>query len=244
MLIKDILEFNRKKYFGGAVQANWFYDNDMAADIASSYVFHGPKYHGVGETDHNDLRYKLYDTASYAHILFRKAYDDTNRFNMTIAGYGTGKSHLSVTLASLLSGHDEQLLIFGVGRDETGEDTGFEGGNQAENVHFPHIPDSHPEETLTDMKIVQDEIDNAGQERSQRKPAKSLAFELTALFPQNQEGDAEHQIRVNCDQIEEPPVLYVSFIDHNAVGKRLGPEMEVVGEHTQRKKASDNQRKP
>lgn len=109
MLIKDILEFNRKKYFGGAVQANWFYDNDMAADIASSYVFHGPKYHGVGETDHNDLRYKLYDTASYAHILFRKAYDDTNRFNMTIAGYGTGKSHLSVALASLLSGHDEQL---------------------------------------------------------------------------------------------------------------------------------------
>ena len=109
MLIKDILEFNRKKYFGGAVQANWFYDNDMVADIASSYVFYGPKYHGVGETDHNDLRYKLYDTASYAHILFRKAYDDTNRFNMTIAGYGTGKSHLSVALASLLSGHDEQL---------------------------------------------------------------------------------------------------------------------------------------
>ena len=109
MLIKDILEFNHKKYFGGAVQANWFYDNEMAADIASSYVFHGPKYHGVGERDHNDLRYKLYDTASYAHILFRKAYDDTNRFNMTIAGYGTGTSHLSVALASLLSGHDEQL---------------------------------------------------------------------------------------------------------------------------------------
>ena len=109
MLIKDILEFNHKKYFGGAVQANWFYDDDMVFDIASSYVFHGPKYHGIGETDHNDLRYKLYDTASYAHILFRKAYDDTNRFNMTIAGYGTGKSHLSVALAALLSGHNEQL---------------------------------------------------------------------------------------------------------------------------------------
>lgn len=66
MLIKDILEFNKKKYFGGAVQANWFYDEDKLADIASSYVFHGPKYHGVGQKETTNENYKLNDTATYA----------------------------------------------------------------------------------------------------------------------------------------------------------------------------------
>lgn len=110
MLIEDILEFNKKKYFGGAVQANWFYDFDKVADIASSYVFHGPKYHGVSETENVNTAYKLYDTASYVLSLLKKADDmESNRFNMTIAGYGTGKSHLSVALAALLSGHNEDI---------------------------------------------------------------------------------------------------------------------------------------
>ena len=39
----------------------------------------------------------------------RASETETNRFCMTIAGYGTGKSHLSVALASLLSGHDDEL---------------------------------------------------------------------------------------------------------------------------------------
>ena len=47
MQIRDILKFNKDKYFGGAVQANWFYDADKVSAIADSYVFHGPKYHGV-----------------------------------------------------------------------------------------------------------------------------------------------------------------------------------------------------
>ena len=95
MLIKDILEFNKKKYFGGAVQANWFYDVDKVADIASSYVFHGPKYHGVGQKETTNENYKLNDTATYALKLLKKSKEkESNRFNMTIAGYGTGKSHL------------------------------------------------------------------------------------------------------------------------------------------------------
>ena len=39
MLIRDILQFNKDKYFDGAVQANWFYDTDKVAAIADSYVF-------------------------------------------------------------------------------------------------------------------------------------------------------------------------------------------------------------
>lgn len=110
MRIGDIVEFDKKRYFGGAVQANWFYEEDKAMAIAQSYVFHGPKYHGVKESEAQDRRYKLYDTASYAKKLITMVDDpDRNNFCMTIAGYGTGKSHLAVTLAALFSGHNTEL---------------------------------------------------------------------------------------------------------------------------------------
>ncbi len=110
MRIKDILKFNKDKYFGGAVQANWFYDDSRVKAIADSYVFHGPKYHGVDKKEFQNTNYKLKDTATYALKLAKRASEtESNRFCMTIAGYGTGKSHLSVALASLLSGHDEEL---------------------------------------------------------------------------------------------------------------------------------------
>ena len=110
MQIKDIVEFDKSRYFGGAIQANWFYDPQKAKAIASSYVFHGSKYHGISESENANSKYKLFDTASYALDLFKRANDaDSNKFCMTIAGYGTGKSHLAVTLASIMSGHDERL---------------------------------------------------------------------------------------------------------------------------------------
>lgn len=110
MQIKDILKFNKDKYFGGAVQANWFYETDKVKAIADSYVFHGPKYHGVDGQELQNSNYKLKDTATYAMKLVKRASEtNSNRFCLTIAGYGTGKSHLSVALASLLSGHDEEL---------------------------------------------------------------------------------------------------------------------------------------
>lgn len=110
MKLKEILKFNKDKYFGGAVQANWFYETDKVKAIADSYVFHGPKYHGVNGQELQTTSYKLNDTATYALKLAKRASEtESNRFCMTIAGYGTGKSHLSVALASLLSGHDEEL---------------------------------------------------------------------------------------------------------------------------------------
>lgn len=110
MQISDILKFNKDKYFGGAVQANWFYDADKVKAIADSYVFHGSKYHGINQQKWQNTNYKLNDTATYAMKLAKRASEtESNRFCMTIAGYGTGKSHLSVALASLLSGHDEEL---------------------------------------------------------------------------------------------------------------------------------------
>lgn len=117
MQIKDVVEFDKNRYFDGAIQANWFYDVDKVIAITDSYVFHGPKYHGVSGSDNSNTRYKLYDTASYALDLLRRANDkDSNKFCLTIAGYGTGKSHLSVTLASLMSGHDNTLRNIAIQR--------------------------------------------------------------------------------------------------------------------------------
>ena len=107
MKIHDLIYFDKKKYFGGAVQANWFYDSAMVRDIVSSYVFHGPKYHGVNRGEDN--KYSLYDTASYACELIKDGEREKREFMLTIASYGTGKSHLAVVLAALLSGHDEDL---------------------------------------------------------------------------------------------------------------------------------------
>lgn len=110
MQIQAIVEFDKKRYFGGAIQANWFYDNEKVMPIIDSYVFHGPKYHGVSEGEQSDSRYRLYDTASYALELFKKTQETaSNRFLLTIAGYGTGKSHLAVVLATLISGYNNDL---------------------------------------------------------------------------------------------------------------------------------------
>ena len=68
MQIKDILKFNKDKYFGGAVQANWFYDCDKVKAIADSYVFHGPKYHGVSQQESQNTNYKLNEEKMFADV--------------------------------------------------------------------------------------------------------------------------------------------------------------------------------
>jgi hypothetical protein len=101
--IRDILRFKKELYFNGAVQVDWYYQKDKQIDVAKSFVFHGPEYFGVSEADITYKSHKLVDTASFTNIIANKLYGETNSSNfvMTIAPYGTGKSHLAVTLASL-----------------------------------------------------------------------------------------------------------------------------------------------
>ena len=106
MKIQNILSFDKESYFNGAVQADWFYDEQKAKMISAAYVFHGPRYFGVGEKDVDAKQHKLLDTASFAALVSDKNRQRSNDFIMTIAGYGMGKSHLAVTLGCLLSGHD------------------------------------------------------------------------------------------------------------------------------------------
>ena len=103
--IKDILSFRYDLYFDGAVQADWFYNPQMAAKVASSYVFHGPKTHAV---DKNQAGMNLIDTASFALKIAQKygSTENGSPITLTIAGYGEGKSHLVVALSDLFSGEE------------------------------------------------------------------------------------------------------------------------------------------
>lgn len=109
MKVNEIVSFSKESFFNGAVQTEWFYDNSKVGHIAESYVFHGPKYYGVSETDVSSGEHRLLDTASFTMNLTTKLYTSKpdNNFIMTIAGYGTGKSHMAVCLGALFSEEGE-----------------------------------------------------------------------------------------------------------------------------------------
>lgn len=104
--MKDAVVFRDDLYFEGAVQADWFYQKEQVEAVASSFVFHGPQNHAVSKSEVGG--HGLMDTASFALRLAQKMEhpDEASSLTLAIAGYGTGKSHLAVTLASLFSGED------------------------------------------------------------------------------------------------------------------------------------------
>ncbi len=115
MRISDLVVFSKERFFNGAVQTEWYYDQARVEKIAASYVFHGPKYYGVSQADVTRSQHKLIDTASFTLKIAQKlnASSPDNPFVMTIAGYGSGKSHLAVGLGALFSGnkHLSSLVI-------------------------------------------------------------------------------------------------------------------------------------
>lgn len=105
MRFGDMLTFRKDLFFEGAVQADWFYQPDKAALVSENFVFHGSEYYGVGDSPNGQ---KFTDTIRFTKSIAQKVYDDQpgNALTLAIAGYGTGKSHLAVTLATLLSGKE------------------------------------------------------------------------------------------------------------------------------------------
>lgn len=102
MKLGDILEFRKDLYFEGAVQIDWFYSQERAAKVAENFVFHGKQYFGMYNSENN----KRIDTISFVEEIAKKKDGNFNPLTLAIADYGTGKSHLAVTLAQLLSGPD------------------------------------------------------------------------------------------------------------------------------------------
>lgn len=105
MELGKILEFRKDLYFEGAVQADWFYVQEKAAKVAENFVFHGKQYFGADAQGIGNK--KRIDTISLVEELVEKMSDDhANALTLAIADYGTGKSHLAVTLGQIFSGKD------------------------------------------------------------------------------------------------------------------------------------------
>lgn len=102
----DIVSFRKDLLFEGAVQISWFENNEKLSDKAAEhYIFHGPEYHGVSQDDFFGSEHALIDTASFTLDILKRVNGiiADEPFALAIAGYGTGKSHIGVTLATLLS---------------------------------------------------------------------------------------------------------------------------------------------
>ncbi|MBF0232648.1 MAG: hypothetical protein HQK65_06360 [Desulfamplus sp.] len=112
--LSDIVSFNEELFFNGAVKIGWFEsDREKSRIAASHFVFHGPEYHGVADDDSiADQKYALTDTASFTRQIIsaiKSADDKQNPFALAIAGYGTGKSHLGLTLSMLCSAPESDV---------------------------------------------------------------------------------------------------------------------------------------
>lgn len=103
MRLGNVLTFRDDLFFEGAVQIDWFYQKEKAAKVSENFVFHGSEYFGANE---EQAGRKLTDTAAFMKLISQKLENDQrgNPFTLAVAGYGTGKSHLAVTMAQLLSG--------------------------------------------------------------------------------------------------------------------------------------------
>lgn len=111
VLVKDIVHFRDDLFFEGAVQLRWVKENPEKAErAAANFVFHGPRYHAVHSSSPAD-GYVLKDTATFVTSLVEEIAQGSekqgNPFSLAIAGYGSGKSHLAVTLAKLLANPGE-----------------------------------------------------------------------------------------------------------------------------------------
>ena len=104
--LRDIVKFQSDRLFQGAVSIDWFLTDKEKRELAAlSFVFHGPQYHGVTQADVGSTHgHHLQDTATFARAVIRSCFElEDQPFTLAIAGYGTGKSHLALTLATLLN---------------------------------------------------------------------------------------------------------------------------------------------
>lgn len=132
MELGKILEFRKDLYFEGAVQADWFYSPEKASKVAENFVFHGNKYFGI--EDQGLGTKKRIDTISLVEELVCKLNDErSNALSLAIADYGTGKSHLAVTMAQIFSGSNYMPETYSkILNNITGIDT--EAANRIKNL--------------------------------------------------------------------------------------------------------------
>jgi len=106
-----LVTFDIDRLFNGAIDVDWLVDGSGKAErAATSFVFHGPTSHGISQKDIGDSSHRLIDTASFVRRVVGRVESPTgNAFTLAIAGFGSGKSHLAVTISELLSSADQDL---------------------------------------------------------------------------------------------------------------------------------------
>lgn len=109
VLVKEAVRFVSERLFDGAVSVDWLQNNQQKAElVADSFVFHGPAYHGVSANE--TPGYRLIDTATFfRNTLYNIQSGKGKPFTLAIAGYGSGKSHLALTLSKYLEGDNPKL---------------------------------------------------------------------------------------------------------------------------------------
>lgn len=104
MKFSDVIEFRKDVYFEGAVQADWFYNSELSAKVAMNYVFHGNLYFD-GVLEQFSKNSNRVDSVTLLKKIAEKfIHPGSNPLTLAIADYGTGKSHLAVTMGHLFSG--------------------------------------------------------------------------------------------------------------------------------------------
>lgn len=110
MKVGELVSFNSEFFFEGAVQLRWIDERPaQAQNAAQAFVFHGPRYHGAADAESEGIEggYRLKDSASFVCDLLASLQaglkgEEVNPYYLVVAGYGSGKSHLALTTASLL----------------------------------------------------------------------------------------------------------------------------------------------
>ena len=107
----SLVSFDIDRLFNGAIDVDWLVDGSGRAEKAArAFVFHGPKTHGMSQVDIGETSHRLVDTASFVRrVVERIESRNGNAFTLAIAGFGSGKSHLAVTITELLSTQKEEL---------------------------------------------------------------------------------------------------------------------------------------
>lgn len=110
MKIGDLVHFHDEHFFEGAVQLRWAQEREAQSQrAAKAFVFHGPRYHGASEAEKEGIEgnYRLKDSAGFVRDLLNSIQgglqgEEKNPYWLAVAGYGSGKSHLALTCATLL----------------------------------------------------------------------------------------------------------------------------------------------
>lgn len=108
MTVRDLVRFHGNRLFAGAIDLDWYFtkDENWNEKVAEAYLFHGPHYLTAHSSDVGKVKtHSLTDTVTLVDEVLNSLLGET-QLSFAIAGYGTGKSHFSLTLAELLTTHN------------------------------------------------------------------------------------------------------------------------------------------